>query len=85
MTIHRIVCLFSIFATLLTQVWVQELIFRRNNKTGAFIRATGSYSDAMAEVITPHRWNTQRHTDYIPTTQLLQVIKKIRQCRIFYF
>jgi len=66
-------------------VWVQEFVFRRNNKTGAFIRATGSYSDAMVEVITPHRWNTQRHTDYIPHEPLKQVIKKSGNAGFFGF
>ena len=42
----------------------QEIVFRRNIKTGAQRRALRLYSDAKAEVLTPHSRNTREHFDY---------------------
>ncbi len=42
----------------------QEIVFRRNIKTGAQQRALRLYSDAKAEVLTPHSRNTHEQNKY---------------------
>ena len=58
------------FTTLLTLG--QEFVFRRNTKTDAFSCATGLYSDAGTEVVTPHRRNTRRQKYVIAIRHTMQ-------------
>ncbi len=44
----------------------QEFIFRRNTKKRRNLCAICIYSDAITEVITPHRRNTRQQLNYIP-------------------
>ena len=47
------------YTVLLTQIG-SGVVLRRNIQNGAFIGTNGSYSDTLAEVLTPHRRNTRR-------------------------
>lgn len=53
----------------------QEIVFRRNIKTGAQRRALRLYSDAKAEVLTPHSRNTREQNNYTFYMKKIQMKK----------
>ncbi len=57
----------------------QEFVYRRNTKTGAQRRALRFYSDAKAEVLTPHSRNTREQDKYSLYAVKIQTKKSRRR------